>query len=157
MSVCDWDDSGSDTLETHWCSVNIKQNEISNFCDRNRLVFRSRDWHHMTLCIAWSRLSTSVTSHDTFYCLITIKYWCDITWYAERVSLRQCHTNESGKLCNCGSTSMTLSLRDKVLETKIDQKYNIYHSRNHSTLVILKQNNHMYVMYNWIENFWFLR
>ena len=157
MSVCDWDDSGSDTLETHWCSVNIKQNEISYFCDRNRLVFRSRDWHHMTLCIAWSRLSTSVTSHDTFYCLITIKYWCDITWYAERVSLRQCHTNKSGKLCNCGSTSMTLSLRDKVLETKIDQKYNIYHSRNHSTLVILKQNNHMYVMYNWIENFWFLR
>ena len=112
-------------------------------------------WH--LYCIAWSRLSTSVTSHDTFYCLITIKYWCDITWYAERVSLRQCHTNKSGKLCNCGSTSMTLSLRDKVLETKIDQKYNIYHSRNHSTLVILKQNNHMYVMYNWIENFWFLR
>ena len=157
MSVCDWDDSGSDTLETHCCSLNIKQNEISHFCDRNRLVFRSRDWHHMTLCIAWSRLSTSVTSHDTFYCLITIKYWCDITWYAERVSLRQCHTNKSGKLCNCGSTSMTLSLRDKVLETKIELKYNIYHSRNHSTLVILKQNNHMYVMYNWIENFWFLR
>ena len=157
MSVCDWDDSGSDTLETHWCSVNIKQNEISNFCDRNRLVFRSRDWHHMTLCIAWSRLSTSVTSHDTFYCLITIKYWCDITWYAERVSLRQCHTNKSGKLCNCGSTSMTLSLRDKVLEIKDRPK--IQHLSLKKPLNFgdfeTKQSHACYLQLNWY--FWFLR